>query len=149
MADNKFSLVQNFGKSLIQARLHQDGAIYLQDLCEHPDPNVEAFVVRHYSEYCSRPSLEEFERFIPFFRRVLTRVHQHRQTKTKVWDILESHGLKDAHLSGAIAEICTWLSAGGIRSDRERAVVLLDSISIHHPIDVPYTIIEAPIQETP
>ena len=150
MADNKFALVQDFGKSLIQARLQQDGAIYLQDLCEHPEPRVEAFVAEHYLEYLSQPSAAEFDRFVPFFRRVLTRVHQHRQTKTKVWEILECQGSKNAYLAPAIAEICKWLSAGGIRSDRERAVVLLDSISIHHPsVDVPYTIIEAPIQETP
>ena len=150
MADNKFALVQDFGTTLIQARLQQDGAIYLQDLCEHPEPSVEAFVAEHYLEYCSQPSAAEFERFVPFFRRVLTRVHQHRRTKMKVWEILECQGSENAHLAPAIAGICTWLSAGGICGDRERAVVLLDRISIHHPsIDVPYTIIEAPIQETP
>lgn len=97
--------VQAFGRELVTRHLRDaDGPLLLRKLAEHPAPAVQLFTTHYLARYAAGDPAALTD-LLPYFTRVLSRVHHGRIARQRVLAFLEQEGAKSEPAARIVLEL--------------------------------------------
>lgn len=148
ISDSVKDETQKFGRDLLLTYFEQEnGAEYLIKLSEHPSRSMQFFATNYLENYAA-DSVENFEKLVPFFVRVLSLVNRSRQAKDRVLKFMESESLKNEKIAEIAAGILARQSATLAIGDKAKMIETMLKIrrtfpEIQMPIKINQTEVRA------
>lgn len=133
LVDSVLPAVEQFGKEMITRYFDpKDGLAYLTQLSQHPSVNIQFFVTNYLNTYAVN-NLDKLQELAFYFRSVLTRVHQARVAKNRVFAFLHQEGIKSLEAAVFVSGIIDAVSATVLIQDKARCIAILTDLKRVYP----------------